>query len=98
MLGKIHNLTLCWFATVRASHLVVNQYKQEEVSFSDEANDLILIIILTELGLCVKNLVDAIALKFMLTVFCAGLLQLAECVKTSLPEGADQHDLARLSC
>ncbi|WP_276204288.1 hypothetical protein [Photorhabdus namnaonensis] len=43
MLGKIHNLTLCWFTTV-------------------------------------------------------GLLQLAECVKAGLTEGADQHDLARLSC
>ncbi|WP_118984575.1 hypothetical protein [Photorhabdus sp. CRCIA-P01] len=98
MLGKIHNLTLRWFITVRDSHLVVNQYKQEEVSFSDEANYLILIVIRTELGLCVKNLVDTIALKFMLTALCAGLFQLAECIEASLPEGADQYDPARLSC
>ncbi|WP_387689911.1 hypothetical protein [Photorhabdus sp. RM71S] len=98
MLGKIHNLTLHWFITVRDSHLVVNQYKQEEVSFSDEANYLVLRVIRTELGLCVKNLVDTIALKFMLAVLCAGLFQLAECIEASLLEGVDQHDLARLSC
>ncbi|OWO80904.1 hypothetical protein B5C26_16615 [Photorhabdus luminescens] len=98
MLGKIHNLTLRWFTAVRDSHVVVNQYKQEEVSFSDEANNLILIVIRTELWGCIKNLVDAIALKSMLIVLCAGLLQLAECIKASLPEGVDQHDLARLSC
>ncbi|TNH43913.1 hypothetical protein [Photorhabdus luminescens] len=98
MLGKIHNLTLCWFTTVRASHLVVNQHKQEEVSFSDEANDLILITTHTELGGNVKNWVDAIAFRFMLAALHAGLLQLAEYIKESLPEGVDQYSPARLSC
>ncbi|WP_445495310.1 ubiquinone anaerobic biosynthesis accessory factor UbiT [Photorhabdus sp. SF281] len=43
MLGKIRDLNLRWFTTVRDNHLVVSQHKQEEVSFIGETNDLILI-------------------------------------------------------
>ncbi|MEK9497539.1 hypothetical protein V2H77_13915 [Photorhabdus sp. P32] len=98
MLGKIHNLTLRWFTAICDSYLVVNQYKQEEVSFSDEADDLILITARKELGGNVKNWVDAIAFRFMLSALHAGLLQLAEYIKESLLEGVDQYDPARLSC
>ncbi|MGV7962688.1 hypothetical protein QPK13_16785 [Photorhabdus tasmaniensis] len=43
MLGKIRDLNLRWFTTVRDNHLVVSQHKQKEVNFIGEANSLILI-------------------------------------------------------
>ncbi|WP_350306729.1 ubiquinone anaerobic biosynthesis accessory factor UbiT [Photorhabdus viridis] len=43
MLGKIRDLNLRWFTTVRDNHLVVSQHKQREVNFIGEANSLILI-------------------------------------------------------
>ncbi|EQC01575.1 SCP2 domain-containing protein [Photorhabdus temperata] len=43
MLGKIRDLNLRWFTTVRDNHLAVSQHQQREVNFIGEANSLILI-------------------------------------------------------
>ncbi|ETS32621.1 hypothetical protein BB987_04555 [Photorhabdus temperata] len=48
MLGKIRDLNLRWFTTVRDNHLVVSQHKQKGVNFIGEANNLILIAIRKE--------------------------------------------------
>ncbi|CBJ79537.1 putative sterol carrier protein, SCP [Xenorhabdus bovienii str. Jollieti] len=52
----------------------------------------------TELGLHVKNLVDAIRLGSMPSILRLGLLCLAEFIKAGQKEGVDQHDRALSSC
>lgn len=99
---------------------MVSRLEKEDVSFSGNANDLILIAARkedpdtlffqrrlqiegdTELGLYVKNLMDAIELDSMPSVLRFGLLQLAEFVKSGLQEETEDkihsHELSSTSC
>lgn len=94
--------------TVENDRLVVSQQAEADVSFSGEANDLILIAARkqdpdtlffqrrlqiegdTELGLYVKNLMDAIDLDSMPSTLRVALLQLADFVEAGLQEDTVQ--------
>jgi predicted lipid carrier protein YhbT len=52
----------------------------------------------TELGLYVKNLMDAIELENMPTLLRVGLLQLADFIEAGLKEGGEAHSHAPASC
>ncbi len=100
----VRDLGLQWFMTVEEDKLVVSEHGEADVSFSAEANDLILIAARkedpdtlffqrrlriegdTELGLYVKNLMDAIELESMPALLRNGLLQLADFVEAGLKE------------
>lgn len=102
---EVRDLALQWFMTVENNRLLVSQQADADVSFSAEANDLILIAARrqdpdtlffqrrlliegdTELGLYVKNLMDAIDLDAMPAPLRFGLLQLADFVEAGLQEG-----------
>ncbi|MBW7982760.1 ubiquinone anaerobic biosynthesis accessory factor UbiT [Enterobacillus tribolii] len=106
---EVRDLGLRWFVTVENDRLRVSQQQQADVSFSGDANDLVLIAARkedpdtlffqrrlriegdTELGLYVKNLMDAIDLDAMPKPLRFGLLQLAEFVEAGLQEGAVQQ-------
>lgn len=105
---EVRDVALQWFVTLRNNRLVVSQHEQEDVSFSADANDLVLIAARkedpdtlffqrrlriegdTELGLYVKNLMDAVELENMPAPLRLALLQLAEFVAAGLQEGVDQ--------
>ncbi|WON77335.1 SCP2 domain-containing protein [Serratia sp. UGAL515B_01] len=105
---EVRDLELQWFMTVENDKLVVSQQAEADVSFSGEANDLILIAARkqdpdtlffqrrlqiegdTELGLYVKNLMDAIDLDAMPSPLRVGLLQLADFVEAGLQEDTVQ--------
>lgn len=113
---EVRDLGLRWFVTVREGVLLVSDEQQEDVSFSGDANDLILIaarkqdpdtlffqrrLVIegdTELGLYVKNLMDAIELENMPTPLRIGLQQLADFVEAGLKEGGEEHSRAPASC
>ncbi|MEQ4924129.1 ubiquinone anaerobic biosynthesis accessory factor UbiT [Proteus hauseri] len=117
---EIKDLQLQWFISVRDDKLIVSRLEKEDVSFSGNANDLILIAARkedpdtlffqrrlqiegdTELGLYVKNLMDAIELDSMPSVLRFGLLQLADFVKSGLQEATEDtthsHELSSTSC
>lgn len=113
---EVRDLGLRWFVTVREGVLLVSDDQQEDVSFSGDANDLILIaarkqdpdtlffqrrLVIegdTELGLYVKNLMDAIELENMPTPLRIGLQQLADFVEAGLKEGGEEHSRAPASC
>nr|WP_268991605.1 SCP2 domain-containing protein [Limnobaculum eriocheiris] len=113
---EVRDLGLCWFVTVREGVLLVSDNQQEDVSFSGDANDLILIaarkqdpdtlffqrrLVIegdTELGLYVKNLMDAIELENMPAPLRIGLQQLADFVEAGLKEGGEEHSRAPASC
>ena len=101
---EVRDLGLKWFVTVNEGKLQVSQHQDADVSFSADANDLILIAARkedpdtlffqrrlriegdTELGLYVKNLMDAIDLDAMPKPLRFGLLQLAEFVDAGMKE------------
>ncbi|MBU3894615.1 SCP2 domain-containing protein [Serratia sp. JUb9] len=113
---EVRDLALQWFMTVENDRLVVRQHAQADVSFSGDANDLILIAARkqdpdtlffqrrlqiegdTELGLYVKNLMDAIELEAMPAPLRIGLLQLAEFVEAGLQEGAEPSSRVVAPC
>ncbi|MBK5144310.1 SCP2 domain-containing protein [Budviciaceae bacterium BWR-B9] len=113
---EVRDLDLRWFVTVREGVLLVSDNQQEDVSFSGDANDLILIaarkqdpdtlffqrrLVIegdTELGLYVKNLMDAIELENMPAPLRIGLQQLADFVEAGLKEGGEEHSRAPASC
>ncbi|MNC75747.1 SCP-2 sterol transfer family protein [compost metagenome] len=94
----------------------MSQQAEADVSFSGEANDLILIAARkqdpdtlffqrrlqiegdTELGLYVKNLMDAIDLDAMPTPLRVGLLRLADFVEAGLQEGTAQTSRVPQPC
>ena len=112
----MRDLALQWFMTVENDRLVVSQQAEADVSFSGEANDLILIAARkqdpdtlffqrrlqiegdTELGLYVKNLMDAIDLDAMPTPLRVGLLRLADFVAAGLQEGTAQTSRVPQPC
>ncbi|MDN6115172.1 MAG: SCP2 domain-containing protein [Enterobacterales bacterium] len=103
---EVRELGLQWFVTVNQGKLQVSQHQEADVSFSADANDLILIAARkedpdtlffqrrlriegdTELGLYVKNLMDAIDLDAMPKPLRFGLLQLAEFVDAGMKEAS----------
>ena len=113
---EVRDLALQWFMTVENDRLVVSQQAEADVSFSGEANDLILIAARkqdpdtlffqrrlqiegdTELGLYVKNLMDAIDLDAMPTPLRVGLLRLADFVEAGLQEGTAQTSRVPQPC
>ncbi|PWC17959.1 SCP2 domain-containing protein [Brenneria roseae subsp. roseae] len=114
---EVRDVGLRWFMTLRDNRLVVSRQETPDVSFSADANDLILIAARkedpdtlffqrrlriegdTELGLYVKNLMDAIELESMPAALRIGLIQLADFVEAGLQEGAMQStDRAPVSC
>ncbi|MFE8048075.1 ubiquinone anaerobic biosynthesis accessory factor UbiT [Brenneria goodwinii] len=115
---EVRDVGLQWFVTLRDNRLVVSHQENADVSFSADANDLILIAARkedpdtlffqrrlriegdTELGLYVKNLMDAIELEAMPAPLRIGLQQLADFVDSGLQEGVVQStdDHAPASC
>ncbi|MCG8708700.1 SCP2 domain-containing protein [Brenneria sp. 4F2] len=114
---EVRDIGLRWFMTLRDNRLVVSDREEADVSFSADANDLVLIAARkedpdtlffqrrlriegdTELGLYVKNLMDAIELEAMPAPLRIGLLQLANFVEAGLQEGVVQStDHAAASC
>ncbi|ATM75690.1 Putative lipid carrier protein [Serratia fonticola] len=113
---EVRDLALQWFMTVENDRLVVSQQAEADVSFSGEANDLILIAARkqdpdtlffqrrlqiegdTELGLYVKNLMDAIDLDAMPTPLRVGLLRLADFVEAGLQEDTAQTSRVPQPC
>ncbi|PWC12072.1 SCP2 domain-containing protein [Brenneria roseae subsp. americana] len=114
---EVRDVGLRWFMTLRDNRLVVSHQETPDVSFSADANDLILIAARkedpdtlffqrrlriegdTELGLYVKNLMDAIELETMPAALRIGLIQLADFVEAGLQEGVMQStDRAPASC
>ncbi|OSN07774.1 SCP-2 sterol transfer family protein [Lonsdalea britannica] len=105
---EVRDMGLRWFMTQREGRLLVSRNEVAEVTFSADANDLILIAARkedpdtlffqrrlriegdTELGLYVKNLMDAVELESMPTPLRVALLQLADFVESGLREGAEQ--------
>ncbi|MCH5049305.1 ubiquinone anaerobic biosynthesis accessory factor UbiT [Pectobacterium aquaticum] len=105
---EVRDVGLQWFMTLRDGRLLVSHAETADVSFSADANDLILIAARkedpdtlffqrrlriegdTELGLYVKNLMDAIELESMPAPLRIGLLQLANFVEAGLQEGVVQ--------
>nr|WP_113865811.1 SCP2 domain-containing protein [Brenneria salicis]NMN92789.1 putative lipid carrier protein YhbT [Brenneria salicis ATCC 15712 = DSM 30166]RBP63767.1 putative lipid carrier protein YhbT [Brenneria salicis ATCC 15712 = DSM 30166]RLM31051.1 SCP-2 sterol transfer family protein [Brenneria salicis ATCC 15712 = DSM 30166] len=114
---EVRDIGLQWFMTLRDNRLAVSHQETPDVSFSADANDLILIAARkedpdtlffqrrlriegdTELGLYVKNLMDAIELETMPTALRIALMQLADFVEAGLQEGVVQTaDHASVSC
>ncbi|WMT15289.1 ubiquinone anaerobic biosynthesis accessory factor UbiT [Serratia fonticola] len=113
---EVRDLALQWFMTVENDRLVVSQQAEADVSFSGEANDLILIAARkqdpdtlffqrrlqiegdTELGLYVKNLMDAIDLDAMPTPLRVGLQRLADFVEAGLQEDTAQTSRVPQPC
>lgn len=113
---EVRDLALRWFVTVREGILLVSDNQQEDVSFSGDANDLILIaarkqdpdtlffqrrLVIegdTELGLYVKNLMDAVELENMPAPLRIGLHQLADFIEAGLKEGGEATSHAPASC
>lgn len=114
---EVRDVGLQWFMTLRDNRMVVSHQETPDVSFSADANDLILIAARkedpdtlffqrrlriegdTELGLYVKNLMDAIELETMPTALRIALMQLADFVEAGLQEGVVQTaDHASVSC
>ncbi|MEA1063396.1 ubiquinone anaerobic biosynthesis accessory factor UbiT [Erwinia sp. HR93] len=105
----VRDIGLSWFTSVQNNRLVVCESAQADVSFSADANDLLLIaarkqdpdtlffqrrLVIegdTELGLYVKNLMDAIDLDTMPAPLRALLMQLAGFVEAGLKTAPDRH-------
>lgn len=103
---EVSDMALQWYMTLEDGRLKVSQQAQADVSFSGNANDLILIAARkedpdtlffqrrlriegdTELGLYVKNLMDAIDLASMPNLLRIALVQMAELIEAGLKEGA----------
>lgn len=107
---EVRDVGLQWFVTQRDNQLLVSREESADVSFSADANDLILIAARredpdtlffqrrlrvegdTELGLYVKNLMDAIELEAMPAPLRLGLLRLADFVAAGMQEGVARRD------
>ncbi|AIJ08621.1 MULTISPECIES: ubiquinone anaerobic biosynthesis accessory factor UbiT [Edwardsiella] len=112
----VRDLGLRWFVTVQQGTLHVGRHQSADVSFSADANDLILIAARkedpdtlffqrrlriegdTELGLQVKNLMDAIDPELMPAPLRLALIQLADFVEAGLREGTPIAARAVTSC
>lgn len=99
---NIRDLGLSWYMTIENDQPVIREQGQADVSFSGDANDLLMIsarrqdpdtlffqrrLIIegdTELGLYVKNLMDAIELDSMPSALRVGMERLADFVEHSL--------------
>ena len=91
----VRDIGLLWYTSVVDGRLVVSQQADADVSFSADASDLLMIaarkqerrLVIegdTELGLYVKNLMDAIELEQMPKALRVMLLQLADFVEAGL--------------
>ncbi|WP_434526063.1 hypothetical protein [Photorhabdus asymbiotica] len=90
MLGKICDLNLRWFVTVRDNHWVISQCEQKNIGLSNETNGLVLIATRKE---------DPDTPSFLSRCLCiAEEAGLKFYIKIGSLEGADQYDHARLSC
>lgn len=101
---EVSDMGLSWLMTVEDSKLAISEQGQADVSFSGNANDLVLIAARkqdpdtlffqrrlriegdTELGLYVKNLMDAIDLDSMPLLLKSGLMRLADFIEAGLQE------------
>lgn len=108
----IRDLGLSWFTSVQNNRLVVRDDIQADVSFSAQANDLLLVaarkqdpdtlffqrrLVIegdTELGLYVKNLMDAIDLDVMPKTLRVLLMQAADFVEAGLKTPCSVSDTA----
>lgn len=109
----VRDIGLCWFTSICDGKLVVSGQAPADVSFSADANDLLLIAARkqdpdtlffqrrltiegdTELGLYVKNLMDAIDLDTMPKPLRLMLLKVAGIVEAGLkPMAASTHSLS----
>lgn len=100
----VSDIGLRWLMTVEDSKLIISEQGEADVSFSANANDLVLIAARkqdpdtlffqrrlriegdTELGLYVKNLMDAIDLDSMPLLLKSGLMRLADFIEAGLQE------------
>ncbi|XBS70468.1 SCP2 domain-containing protein [Acerihabitans sp. KWT182] len=103
---EVSDMALQWYMTIEDDRLKVSRQAQADVSFSGNANDLILIVARredpdtlffqrrlriegdTELGLYVKNLMDAVDLASMPRLLRVALAQMAEFIEAGLKEDA----------
>jgi len=101
---EVSDLNLSWLMTVEEGKLKIREHGEADVSFSGNANDLVLIAARkqdpdtlffqrrlriegdTELGLNVKNLMDAIDLDSMPVLLKSGLMRLADFIEAGLQE------------
>lgn len=106
----VRDIGLQWYTSVQDGKLVVREQADADVSFSADANDLLLIaarkqdpdtlffqrrLVIegdTELGLYVKNLMDAIELEAMPKPLRMVLLQLADFVEAGLKSNAPAQE------
>lgn len=113
---EVRDLGLCWCVTAEQGVLRVSRQQPADVTFSADANDLILIAAGkedpdtlffqrrlriegdTELGLYVKNLMDAIDVESMPTPLRMVLMQLADFVAAGLQEGTSTRARAVTTC
>ncbi|AKH90149.1 ubiquinone anaerobic biosynthesis accessory factor UbiT [Edwardsiella tarda] len=113
---EVRDLGLCWCVTAEQGGLRVSRQQPADVTFSADANDLILIAAGkedpdtlffqrrlriegdTELGLYVKNLMDAIDVESMPTPLRMVLMQLADFVAAGLQEGTSTRARAVTTC
>lgn len=113
---EVRDLGLCWCVTAEQEGLRVSRQQPADVTFSADANDLILIAAGkedpdtlffqrrlriegdTELGLYVKNLMDAIDVESMPTPLRMVLMQLADFVAAGLQEGTSTRARAATTC
>lgn len=104
---EVSDIGLSWLMSVEESKLVISEQGEADVSFSGNANDLVLIAARkqdpdtlffqrrlriegdTELGLYVKNLMDAIDLDSMPLLLKSGLMRLADFIEAGLQEGRE---------
>ena len=112
----MRDLGLCWCVTATPGGLRVSRQQPADVTFSADANDLILIAAGkedpdtlffqrrlriegdTELGLYVKNLMDAIDAESMPAPLRMALMQLADFVAAGLQEGTPAHARVMPTC
>lgn len=101
---EVNDLNLSWLMSVEEGKLSIREHGEADVSFSGNANDLVLIAARkqdpdtlffqrrlriegdTELGLYVKNLMDAIDLDSMPILLKSGLMRLADFIEAGLQE------------
>lgn len=113
---EVSDLNLNWLMSVEEGKLVVSEHGDADVTFSGNANDLVLIAARkqdpdtlffqrrlriegdTELGLNVKNLMDAIDLDSMPVLLKSGLMRLAEFIEAGLQEDREPTAAGAQTC
>lgn len=106
---EVRDIGLSWFTSVQNNRLIVSEQAEADVSFSADANDLLMIAARkqdpdtlffqrrlsiegdTELGLYVKNLMDAIDLDTMPKPLRMMLLKAADFVEAGLKTPVEGH-------